>query len=298
MQHIPVLAEQILEQMKETPREVKYYFDGTFGRGGHVREALRHFPELKVFAMDHDETAIAFGREAFAQEEAEGRLHFFHSNYAEFKEVIEKLEPRPYFDFMLLDLGVSSPQLDVAERGFSFYHDGPLDMRMDRRRSCTAAEVVNEFDEDDLVEIFKVLGEIPRPYRIVKAIIHDRKMKKFETTRDLASMIERIEGWSRKGHHPATRFFMALRLYVNQELELLEKAVPELIEGLNEDGRLAIITFHSLEDRIVKNIFKSRTDLGVAVNKKVIIAKWQERKKNPRARSAKLRVFQRKKNES
>jgi 16S rRNA (cytosine1402-N4)-methyltransferase len=194
---------------------------------------------------------------------------------------------------MLLDLGVSSPQLDVAERGFSFYHDGPLDMRMDQRREQSAADVVNNIDEDDLTELFKTLGEIPRPYKVVRAIVHDRKTEPFTTTRQLASMIERVEGWSRKGHHPATRYFMALRLYVNRELELLEQALPDLIAGLNDQGRLAVITFHSLEDRIVKNFFKTHAELGKPVNKKVIIAKWPERKSNPRARSAKLRVFQR-----
>jgi 16S rRNA (cytosine1402-N4)-methyltransferase len=291
--HIPVFLKEVLDAFGEDRGDAKTYLDGTFGRGGHAKAVLERFPSVGLWAFDQDEEAIRHGKLAFTREVSEGRAHFVHANYADI-EAVEKNDanfPRE-FDLMLLDLGVSSPQLDEANRGFSFYHDGPLDMRMDRRIELTAAEVVNNWSEQDLARVFIELGEVTRPFRVVRAIVHDRKEKPFETTKQLASMIERVDGWQKKGMHPATRYFMALRLAVNDELGQLERALPVLIKRLSNRGRLTVITFHSLEDRIVKNVFKAHLEEGFMVNKKVIKPSDEEVKMNPRARSAKLRTFE------
>lgn len=291
--HIPVFLNAVLNVFQAAEGPIQYAFDGTFGRGGHTRAILKEWPSARVVAFDWDEEAIRYGEENFASEISGGRLRLIRASYEEFKKIHSSDSDFPReFNLMLLDLGVSSPQLDRAERGFSFYHEGPLDMRMDHRMSTTAADIVNTWDEQDLARLFIEYGEVPRPYRVVRAIVHDRKHRKpFETTRELASMIERVDGWRKKGAHPATRYFLALRLKVNEELSTLTRALPDLIEGLADGGVLAVITFHSLEDRIVKNIFKDHLHVGELVNKKVIKPDEDEVRQNPRARSAKLRAF-------
>lgn len=291
--HIPVFLDAVMNVFKAADGPIRNAFDGTFGRGGHTRAILNEWPECKVVAFDWDEDAIQYGEENFASEIASGRLRLVRASYDEFKQVHSTDPGFPNeFNLMLLDLGVSSPQLDRAERGFSFYHEGPLDMRMDHRKPLTAAEIVNTWSEQDLARLFIEYGEVQRPYRVVRAIVHDRKHRKpFETTRELASMIERVDGWRKKGAHPATRYFLALRLKVNEELSTLSRALPDLIEGLADGGVLAVITFHSLEDRIVKNIFKDHLHVGELVNKKVIKPDEEEVRRNPRSRSAKLRAF-------
>ena len=291
--HVPVFLQEILDAFGENREDAAAYLDGTFGRGGHARAVLNKFPSVQLWAFDQDDAAIEHGKINFAKELESGRAHFIHANYADFAEASKRTNGFPEkFDLMLLDLGVSSPQLDEAHRGFSFYHDGPLDMRMDRRSETTAAEIVNTWDEQDIARVFIELGEVQRPFRVVRAIVHDRKEKPFETTRQLASLIERVDGWQKKGMHPATRYFMGLRLAVNDELGQLERALPVLIDALADKGRLSVITFHSLEDRIVKNVFKAHLDKGWLVNKKVIKPTDEETKINPRARSAKLRTFE------
>ncbi len=293
--HKPVFLDDVLNVFKTKVGTVSTIFDGTFGRGGHTSAMLREWPSARATVFDWDEDAIRFGQENFSSLIEAGRLKLIRSNYSEFKKVRAEEPGFPQgFDLMLLDLGVSSPQLDRAERGFSFYHEGPLDMRMDQRGETTAADIVNTWDEQDLARLFIEAGEVQRPFRVVRAIVHDRKNKKpFETTRELAGLIERVDGWHKKGSHPATRYFMALRLAVNEELTGLTTALPDLIEGLAPGGILAVITFHSLEDRIVKNIFKDHLHLGKLVNKKVIKPSDEEVRVNPRARSAKLRAFER-----
>jgi 16S rRNA (cytosine1402-N4)-methyltransferase len=295
--HIPVLLTEILEMFAPvlapegglSEKELRY-FDGTFGRGGHLKAILEMNPHLSALAYDQDPEAIASAQENFSSWLEAGRLRMKQANFSQFDS-----QEDGTFDLMLLDLGVSSPQLDQGQRGFSFYHDGPLDMRMSSE-GISAADIVRDYSEDELNELFKKYGEIQRPYRVTRAIVHDRNTKPFLTTRDLAGLIERVEGWHRKGHHPATQFFLALRLVVNRELEVVEESLEKLAHGLKSNGRLAVLTFHSLEDRIVKNKFKefadSESPLGRIVNKKVIQAHWNEAKENPRARSAKLRVFQ------
>lgn len=287
--HYPVMLNEVLEAFAVFPadQEVKYY-DGTFGRGGHY-QALKHFhPQMHAVIMDQDQQAVEYAKANFQSEVQNGNLNVIHANFAQFSEY--NLEN---FDMMLLDLGVSSPQLDQADRGFSFYHEGPLDMRMNQQQGLTAEMIVNTASEDELIRIFKEYGEVHRPFRVVRAIVHDRKTKAFQSTKDLAGLIERVDGWHKKGHHPATQYFMALRLAVNSELEVVQEALPAMMRALRPGGRLAVITFHSLEDRIVKNIFRNAKDLGQPVNKKVIVPTQEECDRNSRSRSAKLRIFER-----
>jgi 16S rRNA (cytosine1402-N4)-methyltransferase len=287
--HKPVLLNEVLKFAAET--HPKWILDGTFGRGGHTQALMEAHPQAQVVALDQDAAAVEFGKTAFAAPIAENRLRIerfnFH-NMAQFKAV-----PAHGFDVILLDLGVSSPQLDESERGFSFYNEGPLDMRMDQDQDLTAAEVINSWSEVELSDLFLRYGEVHRPQRVVRAIVADRKTKPFRTTRELASLIERVEGWKRKGHHPATRFFLALRMAVNNELSGLQSCVQDLMRALSPTGRLIIITFHSLEDRIIKYAFREARDLGFPLTKKVVIPSEEETESNPRARSSKLRVFQR-----
>lgn len=297
--HLPVLLNEVLDMfdpvmkahaLAEPGRPLRY-LDGTFGRGGHLKAILDKYPNVSAVAFDQDPEAIEYAKTHFSEWIQSGRLEIHHANFSEY--AVEKFGP---YDLALLDLGVSSPQLDQGPRGFSFYHDGPLDMRMNNTTGTTAADIIQEFSENELNDLFKSLGEINRPYRVSRAIVHDRDEKPFRTTRDLASLVERVEGWHRKGFHPATQYFLALRLYVNRELEVVEESLERLAHGLKSKGRLAVLTFHSLEDRIVKNKFKELAetmDAGSIVNKKVIQAQWNEAKTNPRARSAKLRVFER-----
>lgn len=287
-QHYPVLINEVIEVLLPLQNRSKLrFFDGTFGRGGHTRAILKYFPQAEVIAFDQDLMALEFGRENFKTEVESKRLSLVHANFSQILDL-----NLGSFDMMLLDLGVSSPQLDAAERGFSFYHDGPLDMRMNQQQELTAEVVLNTFSEDQLNIVFKEYGEVHRPFRVTRAIVHDRKTKAFQTTKELAGLIERVDGWTKKGFHPATQYFMALRLVVNQELQSVETAVPQMISSLTPGGRLAVISFHSLEDRVVKNIFRD-SELGGSVYKKVVTPQDEENQKNSRSRSAKLRVFER-----
>ncbi|MBV2169011.1 MAG: 16S rRNA (cytosine(1402)-N(4))-methyltransferase RsmH [Bdellovibrio sp.] len=288
-EHYPVLLQEVLAAFypyRQKPDAT--YFDGTFGRGGHYSAMRYVIPQMKATVMDQDLAAVEFAKTRFQTEVEKGQLKVIHGNFSQFSEQNIK-----NFDMMLLDLGVSSPQLDQAERGFSFYHDGPLDMRMNQQQGLTAEVLVNTATEEDLIRIFKEYGEVYRPARVVRAIVQDRKEKAFQSTKQLAGLIERVDGWQIKGHHPATKYFMALRLAVNSELEVIGEALPAMMKALNPGGRLAVISFHSLEDRIVKNIFRNAENLGRSVYKKVIVPTQEECDQNSRSRSAKLRVFER-----
>lgn len=287
--HKPVLLSEIIQLVREV--NPRWILDGTFGRGGHTREMLQACDGATVVGLDQDREAIVYGETQFQSEIQAQRLKLVHMNFHDVGRWPDR--PSEGFDVILLDLGVSSPQLDVAARGFSFYHDGPLDMRMDQSRDLTAADVVNTWSEVELLELFQSAGEIRRPQRVVRAIVQDRKTEPFTTTRQLAGLIERVEGWRTKGHHPATNYFLALRMTVNNELTGLQACLVDLMQALSPEGRLLVITFHSLEDRIIKYAFKEATELGKPLFKKVITPTREEVRDNPRARSAKLRVFQR-----
>ncbi len=284
--HIPVLLNEVITAFSSfNEKKDLIYFDGTFGRGGHYTKLNHIYNFSKVFATDQDLQAIDYAKIHFP------KVQITHENFYDFAKKNKEQNDQIKLDIALLDLGVSSPQLDESERGFSFMRDGPLDMRMNQNLEKTAADLINECSEQELFKIFADYGEVKKSAKVVRALLNDRKTIKFETTLQLAKLIERVDGWQKKGFHPATQYFMGLRLVVNQELEVTERAIPLLIDQLNDQGRLAIISFHSLEDRIVKNIF-NETKSGFSVYKKVIVPSDEECKNNPRARSAKLRVFQ------
>lgn len=295
--HIPVLLPEVLNFIKNSGLESGSYLDATFGRGGHALEINKLFKNLKIIAVDQDEEAIDYGKELFADKLQKEEILFIHSNFsklADYRDAIDNFSTENGVSYILADLGVSSPQLDDAARGFSFYKDGPLDMRMDHTQDLTASEIVNEWSEDELINLFIEKGEVRRPQRVVEKIIAKRKLKKFERTDDLSYLIEDCMGWRKKGQHPATHYFLALRLEVNKELEVVENSIETLLDCLAPGGLLLVITFHSLEDRIVKYKFKELAETkGKILTKKVVQATWEDKKKNKRARSAKLRVFER-----
>jgi 16S rRNA (cytosine1402-N4)-methyltransferase len=290
--HQPVMLGEIVEafspvySLSTSASPAPIHFDGTFGRGGHISGLLSRFPHLQIVSCDQDKEAIEYGLNYFRAEIETGQVSLYHCNFFEFS-----FPGVSIVDTALLDLGVSSPQLDEARRGFSFLHEGPLDMRMNQDSELTAAQVLMEMEEVELIKLFQIYGEVQRPHRVVRAIVHDRKEKVFSSTKDLAEMIARIDGWRKKGFHPATQYFMALRIYVNQELQILPGALEKIIARLKLNGRLAVLTFHSLEDRIVKNVFRNLQHLGRPLFKKVVVPSEDEQRVNPRSRSAKLRVF-------
>lgn len=297
--HNPVLLQEVLSHLPDVQGE-GWFVDGTFGRGGHTRAILAAKKNWHVLALDCDLEAIEFGKAEFHQELATGRLRLIHAEFSDVETWIKALQPKPSeaaapLIGVLLDLGVSSPQLDEGRRGFSFYHDGPLDMRMNVHDEVTAADIVNTWSEKELNDLFHQVGEVRSPFRVSRRIVERRREQRFSTTRELADLIASAQGWQKKGHHPATNFFMAIRIQVNRELERLTLSLPKIVEQLAPSGRFFVITFHSLEDRIVKYAFREFADenRGRLVNKKVIQASWNEKKTNPRARSAKLRIFER-----
>ena len=274
------------------PRPGESYLDLTAGYGGHAREILDVTQQYKdSFLIDRDEFAIGFLKNQFHQ------IPSSHIIYEDFyNAVLQLVECGNTFDMILADFGVSSPQLDMDERGFSFRNDGPLDMRMDRRQKLTAADIVNKYSERELAEIFVKYGEEQKgtAAMLARIIVHHRP---FTTTKQLADLIQtRIHGYFK--HHPATKIFQAVRIVVNDELGQIEKTLPLLPKLLNKNGRLGIITFHSLEDRLVKNYFKEASSYGeesaiTVLTKKPIVANPDELAINPRARSAKLRLARR-----
>jgi len=297
-EHIPVLHDEVVNAFMEQSRLPLNFFEGTFGRGGHAKLLLDKFPKARVTSFDRDLDAIKFAEENFKDVKASGRLQVIHDDFRNFQKYNLGL-----FDGALLDLGVSSPQLDQAGRGFSFMQDGPLDMRMDQNQSTTAADLVNESTEKELSDIFYKFGEVRRPNRVVRAIVHDRKEIPFTSTLQLASLISRVERAGREGgrraggknkrSHPATGYFQALRIVVNGELENLGEFVEGMHLHMEPGSRIVIISFHSLEDRIVKWVFRDmHKKYGKIINKKIIVPTDSEIEINPRARSAKMRIFE------
>ncbi len=285
--HIPVLLSEVLAGLG--PRLGESYLDLTAGYGGHAREILDVTQQYKdSFLIDRDEFAVDYLKNQFQQMPSS---HIINEDF--YNAVLQLVECGNTFDMILADFGVSSPQLDMDERGFSFRNDGPLDMRMDRRQKLTAADIVNKCSERELAEIFVKYGEEQKgtAAMLARIIVHHRP---FTTTKQLADLIQtRIHGYFK--HHPATKIFQAVRIVVNDELGQIEKTLPLLPKLLNKNGRLGIITFHSLEDRLVKDYFKEASSLGEEspleiINKKPIVAEAQALVINPRSRSAKLRL--------
>lgn len=291
MTHDPVLLSEILSvAQKKEPTTV---LDCTFGQGGHSKALLSLYPRLRVLALDWDEEAIEYGKKL----PQASRIQFLRTNFYHFPEEFGST-PSLFskwrsFDMILMDLGVSSPQLDQRERGFSFYRDGPLDMRMDQRGKITAGDLVNGLSKKELVQLFREYGEVKHPFSVVQAIFEERKKKRITTTGELTGLIQKSARPGRPGRHPATPYFLALRIKVNGELEGLKKSLPFFLPFLNSKGCFMVISFHSLEDRIVKHLFREfvQEGKGVLWNKKAIRASMEERNFNIRSRSAKLRVF-------
>lgn len=281
--HTPVLCQEVIEGLAIEPNG--HYLDATLGRGGHSRLILEAFPDVRVTGIDLDGEAIATTQDNLS-EIAENRFQVWQGNFADYPGETAQ------FNGILADLGVSSPQFDVPERGFSFRHEAVLDMRMNREQSLTAAEIINHWDQTSLADLFYQYGEERRSRPIARRIVQQRP---FETTTELAEAIAKcFPPKQRYGRiHPATRVFQALRIAVNDELGSLERFLEKAPHWLKPGGRIGIISFHSLEDRRVKYSFRDSLLLDV-VTKKPMIAQPEEREKNPRSRSAKLRFAQRK----
>jgi len=247
------MAAEVLDALK--PRPGGRYADGTLGGAGHAADILAvSSPTGWLFGCDRDGIAVEAAKKRLAEKFA-GRFEIRQENFAEMAGWI----PVAGCDGVLLDLGVSSPQLDSPERGFSFQHDGPLDMRMDTRQTLTAADLVNGAGAEELAKIFWEFGDEHESRRFAKAMVHDREQRKFETTRQLAELIERLSPRRGKKVHPATKIFQALRIAVNDEMGSLKHGLEAAVKILKPGGRLAIITFHSLEDRVVKEFGRERT---------------------------------------
>ncbi|MBE8163356.1 MAG: 16S rRNA (cytosine(1402)-N(4))-methyltransferase RsmH [Bdellovibrionaceae bacterium] len=290
--HIPIMKQEILDFIKESSVSASFLLDATFGRGGHTQYYLDYFKDLKVLACDRDKEAIKYGKAHLASFLQEKRLDFIYKNFKDISAQDFSRLSETACSHILVDLGVSSPQLDKPERGFSFYKKGPLDMRMDQNQELTAADIINTWSEEKLIELFQKNGEVFRPYRVVRAIVEDRKHQLFNDTLSLAQLIERVDSWQKKSFHPATKYFMALRMEVNGELSGLKESLEAFVDYLCPGGRLIVLSFHSLEDRIVKHLFKALKDKGNILTKKIVKASDAEKKINPRSRSAKLRVFE------
>lgn len=290
--HIPVLLNEVLGFYQNS--EVKsIYLDATFGRGGHAQAILEEGFVKVCCLMDRDPDAIGVANQMMKPWIENGvQVHIEHASYHEMNSFLES-KSISKFDFILLDLGVSSPQLDDCERGFSFLRPGPLDMRLDHSQGKTAADILFELSEEELADVIFQYGEERHSRKIAKAIVEQRKIFPIKDTSTLAQLVESIIPKKEK-IHPATRTFQALRIYVNRELEFLEKSLELIPSLLSPMGRVVMISFHSLEDRLVKHAFKKwqKEKLGKVLTKKCIVAEEHEVRQNRRSRSAKLRCFE------
>jgi 16S rRNA (cytosine1402-N4)-methyltransferase len=299
------MAAEVLDALK--PRSGGHYADGTLGGGGHAASILAaSSPTGWLSGCDRDGVAVEAAKKRLGEKFA-GRFEIRRGNFSELADWIAEKS----CDGVILDLGVSSPQLDSAERGFSFQNDGPLDMRMDDRQTLTAAGLANNLSAEEMAKIFWEFGGERESRRFAKAIVHDRAQRKFETTKQLAELIERLAPRHGKKSHPATKVFQALRIAVNDEISSLKHGLEAAVKILKPGGRLAVITFHSLEDRVVKEFgrektrdytFNGKVDVPELrqsrvsemkwVNRKAVLPGDNELKENPRSRSAQLRILE------
>jgi 16S rRNA (cytosine1402-N4)-methyltransferase len=302
VEHIPVLAEEVLGALALEPDG--YYVDATFGRGGHTALLLQALGrEGRVLALDRDPQAIAAGSQRFAHEM---RLALVHASFADIRALVSAYAGGRDCRGVLFDLGVSSPQLDDPARGFSFRADGPLDMRMDPTRGEPVAAWLARAGVDEIREVIATLGEERFARRVAQAIVEARREHPIERTRALAELVARAVRTREPGKHPATRTFQALRMHINDELGQLERALTGAVDSLANGGRLAVISFHSLEDRVVKRFMQRESQLDPEVAQLPIVPPQltprlkrvgrklrpsrEEVARNPRSRSALLRV--------
>lgn len=302
--HIPVLLNEVIEGLNIKKNGI--YVDGTLGGAGHSLEICKKLsPQGRLIGIDRDVEALACAKEKLKQYD---NVKFVNDNHQNIKQILSDLEINGV-DGILLDLGVSSYQIDELSRGFSYMNDAPLDMRMDKSQTLTAEEVINTYKEEDLAKIIYEYGEEKFSKKIARRICELRKIEKIDTTAKLAAIVEECVPYIKGQGHPAKRTFQAIRIEVNNEIEPLYGAVTDCIDALNPGGRLCIITFHSLEDRCVKNAYTDALgkctcpkDLpycickkivkGKIVNKKPILPTDKEQELNSRSRSAKLRIFE------
>lgn len=304
--HVPVSLERALEILGESlTKPGAVLVDCTLGLGGHTEAFLEQFPTLRVIAIDRDPQAVALATERLKP--FEGRVDFVNTTYDNIDEAIEELGIKKV-DAILLDLGVSSMQLDQRERGFAYSYEAPLDMRMDPSRGKTAAEVVNNYSEDELSRIFFEYGEERYSKAIAKAIVVARTSKPFETSTELAALIAKVVPFipGKSTGHPAKRVFQALRIEVNEELDVLRATMPRAIHALATDGRILVMSYHSLEDRIVKQALVAASTSSAPLDLPIELpehapqlriltkgaeqASQQEIELNPRAASVKIRA--------
>lgn len=304
--HVSVLLNESIDGLNL--KEDGIYVDCTLGYAGHSSEILKRIKKGYLFAIDQDKDAIKSSQERLSK--IGNNFTIIKSNFSYLKQELIKRDIL-FVDGFLFDLGVSSVQLDEAERGFSYHYDAKLDMRMDQDSSFSAYDVVNTYSESKLREIFFKYGEEKFSSSIAKNIVKYRETKKIETTLELADIISNsVPMKAKRDHHPARRVFQAIRIEVNHELDILEDALKDALSMLKVGGRICVITFHSLEDRIVKNVFKEYTDIDPKVkglpdipdeylpdykliNRNVIIPSEEELEENNRSRSAKLRIIER-----
>ena len=306
-EHIPVLLNEVIEGLNIKPSGI--YLDLTVGRGGHSSEILARLTSGRLIAVDQDEEAIIASNERLSK--ISDHYKIIRANFSALSEILSS-EGLEEVDGILMDLGVSSPQFDKGERGFSYNADARLDMRMDQRQDLTAYKIVNTYSLEDLNKIFQIYGEEKYSYSIAKNIIKAREIAPIETTFQLVDIIKRSKPMKelKKVGHPAKQVFQALRIATNDELNVLEKTLKIALKHLAPEGRLAVITFHSGEDRIVKNIFKeAAVEVGnrldgpmanqekefILINHKPITASESELERNHRSASAKLRIIAKKK---
>ena len=300
--HHPVLLTEVVEALNI---EVNgKYIDCTFGRGGHSQEILKSLgSDGKLLAIDQDLQAIEYGKNKFAHD---SRMILEQKNFSQITQVAKQYKFEHQVNGILFDLGVSSPQLDNPERGFSFMHDGPLDMRMNSTQGLSAAEWLKKVSVSELGEVLKEYGQERHSRRIANAVIERRTQQPITTTKELADLVLGVVGRSREQKHPATRTFQAIRIYINKELESLSAALDDCLGLLISSGRLLVITFHSLEDRLVKNLLHRHAHSNLPRKLpvmeqcesklkrvcKAIKPSEKEVARNPRARSAKLHVLE------
>lgn len=285
--HQPVMVAEVIQYLITDPKGV--YVDATVGGGGHAKAILEKITQQAVLiGIDRDREAIDAAGQVLA--DFGSRVKLVHGSFSAIAEILHQEEVVTIHG-VLFDLGVSSRQLDIPERGFSFSQDGPLDMRMNQSQKMDACQVVNTFSEKELADIFFYYGEERKSRKIARSIVNSRQRKPITTTKELEKIIWNCNPGRRGGIHPATRVFMALRIYINHELDELPKALESVLQFMKEGARLVVLSYHSLEDRIVKNFFRNNDQLAV-INRKPMTPSLQEIQVNPRARSARMRVAQ------
>ena len=283
--HLPVMVKEIDQYL--ITKDTGYYVDCTFGGGGHSSYLLNKYTDIKIIAFDQDNDSLKRFNENSELQKFKDRIIFCHDNFRNIKTNLQKLNIEK-INGVLADLGVSSKQLDDKARGFSFNSDDFLDMRMNKEQELTAYTVVNTFSKENLQDIFFKYGEESFSKQIAQKIIEERVKGDIKTCNQLKDIVCKIK-WAKGKINPATKIFQALRIYVNDELGSLQELLNSLSDVLNIGMRAVFLTYHSLEDRLVKQSFKENENLKI-INKKVIIASEEEIKANPRSRSAKLRV--------